>query len=325
MSNVDPPQPDPPLAPHLQQVVSDVAAAINQSWREWFTPGLGEEERRILTTGDFRPVLVQEGDGFTGDTQFVGGLEWRRVAWASRYTRIYIHRDVQNHRTLFWFPAELLDQGMPAAGDREGVLALGAGYVIELPTRELAAISPERVQARSDVTILTVLLPRRNRRGVNLAIDVVASLPSAAAGEEASFALHLDVAPEDATTRLVYADWLEEQGRDLDGYTQRWIVVEKFYPQILITDVMREVHNPGAFDRRLRRIQFWGWLRNQPDPSRAPADRWLALLTIMGRLNDGTVNRPARPEEYQTRARAESLLSAALAILRSSLHLPELR
>lgn len=44
------------------------------------------------------------------------------------------------------------------------------------------------------------------------------------------FSQHLDTHPEDWTTRLVYADWLEEQGRYAEAECQRWMVRKKRKP-----------------------------------------------------------------------------------------------
>lgn len=41
-----------------------------------------------------------------------------------------------------------------------------------------------------------------------------------------SFSAHLDAHPDDWAHRLVYADWLEEQGRDAEAECQRWMVRE---------------------------------------------------------------------------------------------------
>lgn len=48
--------------------------------------------------------------------------------------------------------------------------------------------------------------------------------------ERAGFEAALDEHPEDMALRLVYADWLEEQGLDGASQTQRWMAEHKHWP-----------------------------------------------------------------------------------------------
>lgn len=47
---------------------------------------------------------------------------------------------------------------------------------------------------------------------------------------EQQFIEHLDKYPDDWTTRLVYADWLEDNSDPYFAVAQRWLVVNKRYP-----------------------------------------------------------------------------------------------
>jgi uncharacterized protein (TIGR02996 family) len=115
----------------------------------------------------------------------------------------------------------------------------------------------------------------------------------------------IDERPEDGTPRLVYADWLEEQGRADEAFCQRWMV--------------RHGKRPG--DRRGRpHIQArysWGWwAEGMPDYPPVPRHAALPLLVFLAlekaRYEVGHRYYPGRQE-------AEAALRKALTFLRELL------
>jgi uncharacterized protein (TIGR02996 family) len=114
----------------------------------------------------------------------------------------------------------------------------------------------------------------------------------------------IDERPADGTPRLVYADWLEEQGRADEAFCQRWMV--------------KHGKRPG--DRRGPRIQAryaWGWWpEGMADDPKAPQHGTLPLLVYMAlpkaRFYVGHLYYPGRPQ-------AEAALRKALTFLRELL------
>jgi uncharacterized protein (TIGR02996 family) len=114
----------------------------------------------------------------------------------------------------------------------------------------------------------------------------------------------IDARPADATPRLVYADWLEEQGRADEALCQRWLV--------------KHGKHPG--DRRGPRIQAryaWGWWpEGMADDPKAPPHATLPLLVYLAlpkaRFYVGHLYYPGRQE-------AEAALRKALTFLRELL------
>ena len=110
--------------------------------------------------------------------------------------------------------------------------------------------------------------------------------------------------PEDDAPRLVYADWLEEQGRPDEAFCQRWMA--------------KHGKHPG--DRNGPRIQArysWGWWpEGLADDLNGPEHATLPLLVYLAlpkaRYYVGHLYYPGRKE-------AEAALRKALAALRELL------
>ena len=66
-----------------------------------------------------------------------------------------------------------------------------------------------------------------------------------------TFEALLDINPADWTTRLIYADWLEEQGDAAGARLQRWMVANKVCPERVIRSVY-------GFPTE----EFWIWPRS---------------------------------------------------------------
>jgi uncharacterized protein (TIGR02996 family) len=121
---------------------------------------------------------------------------------------------------------------------------------------------------------------------------------------ERGFLADIGERPGDGTPRLIYADWLEEQGRSDEAFCQRWMA--------------KHGKHPG--DRRGPRIQArysWGWWpEGMPDYPRAPRHAQLPLLVFLAlpkaRYEVGHRYYPGRQE-------AEAALRKALAALREML------
>ncbi len=121
---------------------------------------------------------------------------------------------------------------------------------------------------------------------------------------EKGFQADIEERHADGTPRLVYADWLEEQGRADEAFCQRWMVQ----------------HGKRPGDRRGPRIQAryaWGWWpEGMADDPQAPAHATLPLLVYLAlpkaRYYVGHRYYPGRQE-------AEAALRKALTSLRELL------
>jgi uncharacterized protein (TIGR02996 family) len=121
---------------------------------------------------------------------------------------------------------------------------------------------------------------------------------------EQGFLADIGERPDDGTPRLVYADWLEEQGRPDEALCQRWMA--------------KHHKHPG--DRSGPRIQArysWGWWpEGMADDPAAPQHATLPLLVYLAlpkaRFYVGHLYYPGRKE-------AEAALRKALTALRELL------
>jgi uncharacterized protein (TIGR02996 family) len=121
---------------------------------------------------------------------------------------------------------------------------------------------------------------------------------------ERGFQADIDERPGDATSRLVYADWLEEQGRSDEAFCQRWMA--------------KHGKHPG--DRSRPHIQArysWGWWEEgMPDYPPVPRHATLPVAVFLAlpkaRYYVGHRYYPGRQE-------AEAALRKALTTLREML------
>lgn len=107
---------------------------------------------------------------------------------------------------------------------------------------------------------------------------------------DAGFRRELDLKPDDWSLRLIYADWLEEQGETERARLQRWLVENKRYPE---------------FDH-----DCWRWLNS----SAYPPER-SAVLPLY--LYEPIMERCPMPHHgpYDTRAEAEDGLLCIIDVL----------
>jgi uncharacterized protein (TIGR02996 family) len=83
--------------------------------------------------------------------------------------------------------------------------------------------------------------------------------------QQEAFLAAIDSVPSDPTTRLVYADWLEEQGLDQEAALQRW-------EARLATDP----YNPTL------RSDFAKWLTGQGEKQQARQQAWMVMAVQGG-------------------------------------------
>jgi uncharacterized protein (TIGR02996 family) len=121
---------------------------------------------------------------------------------------------------------------------------------------------------------------------------------------ERGFQADIDEHPGDATPRLVYADWLEEQGRPDEAFCQRWMA--------------KHGKHPG--DRRGPRIQArysWGWWpEGMTDYPPSPRHAKLPLQVFLALPKASYF---AGHRYYPGRKEAEAALRKALTALRELL------
>jgi uncharacterized protein (TIGR02996 family) len=121
---------------------------------------------------------------------------------------------------------------------------------------------------------------------------------------EKAFLSEIDERPGDGTSRLVYADWLEEQGRSDEAFCQRWMAKHHMHPG----------------DRSGPRIQArysWGWWpHGMADDPKAPKHATLPLLVYLALPK---AHFYVGHRYYPGRKEAEAALRKALAALREML------
>jgi uncharacterized protein (TIGR02996 family) len=119
---------------------------------------------------------------------------------------------------------------------------------------------------------------------------------------EAEWQALLDASPADATARLVYADWLDEQGLSPEAEVQRWLARQGKYPYDWSKN---EGYSPHDFD----------WYKEGGDA------RWdvpayctlpLSLWLLLGKGDSGNW------ASYRSRAGAEADLVTAWRKLREA-------
>ena len=110
--------------------------------------------------------------------------------------------------------------------------------------------------------------------------------------DESAFHRGLDLTPTDWPLRLVYADWLEEQGRLNEAFAQRWMAQEQKRP------------------RFYHKFQQWVWYDEWQVTSRI--DQMSDLTSIVWRLLPEAEIDQGR-KAYHTRQEAEFALVQALA------------
>jgi uncharacterized protein (TIGR02996 family) len=104
----------------------------------------------------------------------------------------------------------------------------------------------------------------------------------------------LDQTPGDATLRLGYADWLEENGETARAGAQRWLAARGLYPQPYGTEAEGKV---------------WWYKREQEAYRHDPND---LPLTLCDSLQPPTKTENRRGMVYPSRRAAEDDLARAL-------------
>ncbi len=125
---------------------------------------------------------------------------------------------------------------------------------------------------------------------------------------EQKWILHLNSNPMDWTTRLIYADWLDDAGRELDAATQRWMAEHRKSPR----------YGTAHYITRYPEATWDWWNFGQERSLVSNSAEVCAQLTedVFARLypsvHEGPEKAPRSYREYHTRRGAEVDLKRAL-------------
>jgi uncharacterized protein (TIGR02996 family) len=113
---------------------------------------------------------------------------------------------------------------------------------------------------------------------------------------EQAFESALDESPFDGATRLAYADWLRDNGRDDEADLQQWLAARRKAPR---------------WEEDKDSVRFWGWLHPTAVDKRTYAKLPLKVSEAINKRESSGRHYP-----YPSRREAELGLLAVLDVIR---------